>query len=132
MRVPRMREGTKDPTDGMRVPRMREGTRDPADGMRVPRMREGTRDPADGMRVPRVREWKDSRTPVVTCRSDEYGEEYHRDWPTYGITIAEYPAIRRGLEGGDTAWAYERLDDFIDQTVLSSKRRWAVAGRRRR
>jgi hypothetical protein len=71
--------------------------------------------------------WYVARSGVVTYRNGRFGEAYHRDWPTYGIPIAEYLTTKALLDAENAAGAHMRLDTFLDQAVLNAKCRWAVA-----
>lgn len=71
--------------------------------------------------------WFVARNRVVTYRNNNCGIAYHRDWPTYGIPIAEYLFIKQRLDNDNVARAHSNLNGLIDQAVCDAKNRWAVA-----
>ena len=67
---------------------------------------------------------------LTLYRHDGFRTVVHKDWPTYGLPIAEYTFILNLIEKQDADEANKKLNMFLDKSVQDAMARFEIASGR--
>lgn len=65
---------------------------------------------------------------IIRYNYNEYGIAVHKDWPTYGLPVAEYVAILNMLNQTNYTRASNQVNLFLDQSLQDAIARYTSVG----
>lgn len=60
---------------------------------------------------------------VISYRQGGWNIAFHRDWPSYGLPIAEYTMLLSELRSGRSEQALNHLESLLDMALWDAERR---------